>query len=298
MSENPLKIKVYDQPAEFVAKVGPHLEANRAMNNLMIGLAHRFAAVSPSGCLRQTAAWAGDTLAGAAMLSSPHAKAGNLIVATADSGARKLLAADTTAAVQAKGLVFTGVVGEEATAKGYAELFRQQGYKETGAMGQGIYRCRKVAMPPLDQPLTVRLATAADSAQVSRWFESYIEEALGGSGHGGDARVRAEGYIAAKALWLGERQLPTGPEPVTMAATSRATTHSASVHSVFTPNHERRQGFGSFITATVTQSLLSAGKEEIHLYTDLANPTANRIYQNIGFTFVGNSRHIYLAKTS
>lgn len=293
MSEKPLKIKVYAQPAEFLAEVGSELENDRTMNNLMIGLASRFANVSPKGCLRQVAAWDGGTFAGAAMLSSPNPATGNFIVTAADAPVREALANDVLKAIRSEGLVFTGVVGEETTVQSYGELFKKDGYAETGAMGQGTYCCRQVTMPTPADSLTVRLATAADTDFVSDWFEVYILEALGveKGAKGYEARDMAEMRIAEGHQWLAERQ---DGEVVAMAGSSRVNADTACVNGVFTPKACRRQGFGSYITAVVTEEFLAMGKDEVHLYTDLANLTSNKIYQNIGYEFVGNSRHIYL----
>lgn len=295
MSEKPLKIKVYAQPAEFAAEVCPKLENDRAMNNLMIGLAGRFANISSKGCLRQAVAWRDDEFAGAAMLSSPNPETGNFIVTTADAAVREALADDVLKAIRSEGLVFTGVVGEEATVQSYRELFEKEGYKETGAMGQGTYRCQKVEMPTPAEPLSVRLATEADTDFVTDWFEMYILEALGveKGAKGYEAREMAERRISEGHQWLAARQ---DGEVVAMAGSSRVTADTACVNGVFTPKAHRRKGFGSTITAVVTQEFLASGKDEVHLYTDLANPTSNKIYQNIGYEFIGNSRHIYLAK--
>ena len=39
-------------------------------------------------------------------------------------------------------------------------------------------------------------------------------------------------------------------------------------------------------TAAVSQYLLDEGRKFCFLYTDLANPTSNKIYQDIGYTAV------------
>jgi hypothetical protein len=52
---------------------------------------------------------------------------------------------------------------------------------------------------------------------------------------------------------------------------------------VYTPPAERRHGFGSAVAAAAGQAQLDAGRRFVFLFTDLANPTSNRIYQAIGF---------------
>jgi hypothetical protein len=41
-------------------------------------------------------------------------------------------------------------------------------------------------------------------------------------------------------------------------------------------------GYGTAVTAAVSQRVLAAGAEEVLLYTDLANPVSNSIHQRSG----------------
>jgi hypothetical protein len=52
---------------------------------------------------------------------------------------------------------------------------------------------------------------------------------------------------------------------------------------VFTPSHLRRRGYATSCVAAITQRMLDSGKKFCCLYTDLANPTSNSIYQMIGY---------------
>ena len=58
---------------------------------------------------------------------------------------------------------------------------------------------------------------------------------------------------------------------------------------MYTPPELRRRGYASALVARLTQHLLDGGRDFCFLYTDLANPTANRIYRNIGYEFVAES---------
>jgi predicted GNAT family acetyltransferase len=52
---------------------------------------------------------------------------------------------------------------------------------------------------------------------------------------------------------------------------------------VYTPADHRRQGWASAVTAAVSQAVLDEGAREVVLFTDLANPTSNSIYQRLGY---------------
>ena len=47
---------------------------------------------------------------------------------------------------------------------------------------------------------------------------------------------------------------------------------------VYTPPELRGRGYASAVTATVAAERLAAGRRFCFLYTDLANPTSNKIY--------------------
>ena len=60
------------------------------------------------------------------------------------------------------------------------------------------------------------------------------------------------------------------------------------VGDVYTPPERRQRGYGGAITAAVSQQALDAGAAEVVLYTDLANPTSNALYQRLGYQPVGD----------
>jgi predicted GNAT family acetyltransferase len=52
---------------------------------------------------------------------------------------------------------------------------------------------------------------------------------------------------------------------------------------VYTPPDVRGHGYASAATVAVSQAALEAGLREVVLYTDLANPTSNALYQRLGY---------------
>jgi predicted GNAT family acetyltransferase len=52
---------------------------------------------------------------------------------------------------------------------------------------------------------------------------------------------------------------------------------------VYTPPELRRHGFAAACVATLSQRVLDRGAKACMLYTDLANPTSNNIYQKVGY---------------
>ena len=52
---------------------------------------------------------------------------------------------------------------------------------------------------------------------------------------------------------------------------------------MYTPPEARGRGYASALVAELTAALLASGRSFCCLFTDLANPTSNRIYERIGY---------------
>src|SRR5262245_45884779 len=94
----------------------------------------------------------------------------------------------------------------------------------------------------------------------------------------GAARMVAR-LTAANDLTVWERDA----EVVSMAAVVRRTYCSSSISLVYTPPELRGRGYASVTVAALSQRELDAGRAWCSLFTDLANPTSNHIYTEIGY---------------
>jgi predicted GNAT family acetyltransferase len=72
-------------------------------------------------------------------------------------------------------------------------------------------------------------------------------------------------------------------ETVSFAGYGGLTPNGIRIGPVYTPPELRGRGYGSALTAALTQQLLDGGRRFCFLFTDLANPTSNSIYQRIGY---------------
>jgi predicted GNAT family acetyltransferase len=83
--------------------------------------------------------------------------------------------------------------------------------------------------------------------------------------------------------------------PVSMAGASGPTPNGIRVGAVYTPPEKRRRGYASGLVAALSQEQLDAVKRFCFLYTDLANPTSNKIYQDIGYEAVSDVDEYHFA---
>lgn len=124
-------------------------------------------------------------------------------------------------------------------------------------------------------PGQARPATVEDRSQLVDWYRAFELEAHG-STH--DQEPRVDRVLAEGRAWL----WTLGDEPVSLAARRPAVAGSARIAPVYTPREHRENGYGSAVTAVATRDVLDEGAVPV-LFTDLANPTPNDIYQRLGY---------------
>jgi predicted GNAT family acetyltransferase len=67
---------------------------------------------------------------------------------------------------------------------------------------------------------------------------------------------------------------------------------------VYTPPSFRGRGYASACVAALSASLLASGRKFCFLFTDLANPTSNSIYQKLGYRPVCDMREYCFERPS
>ncbi|TFG27942.1 MAG: GNAT family N-acetyltransferase [Promethearchaeota archaeon] len=85
--------------------------------------------------------------------------------------------------------------------------------------------------------------------------------------------------------------------PVSMARIAGKTPNGGLINLVYSPPPFRRKGYATECVAKLSQRLLDEGNKFCFLFTDLANPTSNRIYQKIGYLpIIDMDQYIFLKK--
>jgi len=75
-------------------------------------------------------------------------------------------------------------------------------------------------------------------------------------------------------------------EAVSACGVSGETPHGIRIGPVYTPAAFRARGYASSCVAAASRLQLEAGRQFCCLFTDLANPTSNHIYQDLGYESV------------
>ncbi|WP_225834121.1 GNAT family N-acetyltransferase [Streptomyces sp. NK08204] len=177
-----------------------------------------------------------------------------------------------------------GVVAARDTAAAFVRSWQ----RHTGAPAdlhqrQRLYRLAELVMPAPPPQGRARTAGPADRELVARWYGEFMHavglRANEDAGAWADARISYGGIT----LW----ESPDGT-PVSMAGVTRDIAGQTRVAPVYTPAHLRGHGYAGAVTAEVSRAALERSVGEVLLFTDLANPTSNGLYQRIGYRGVAD----------
>ncbi|MFH8800454.1 GNAT family N-acetyltransferase [Streptomyces sp. NPDC017936] len=183
------------------------------------------------------------------------------------------------ARLAADGHTLPGVAAARDTAAAFAAAW----HRHTGAdvrlrQEQRLYRLAGLTVPepvPAGRP---RIAAASDRDRLVAWFEEFY--AALGEGHAQDSGAWADSRLAHGGVTFWET--PDGT-PVSMAGVTPVVAGQVRVAPVHTPAGLRGRGYAGAVTAEVSRVAREAGAAEVLLFTDLANPTSNGLYQRIGY---------------
>jgi len=278
-----ISLTIHNKANDFLNACRQWLEREEIVNNLILGLAGRAA----GGCQPAAPAPVMITVANGAGLSAAAWMTPSrpvVLYAPGDEPGEAL--GQIAYALQSGGHSVAGCVGPKATAWAFAKAWTwQTGQSPLLRTAQRIYRLDKVVFPR-GVAGQARRAQKTDLDLVAEWAYRFSRE-IGEPSDSQDCRIAAEQSIAAGKVLLWE----DGGEPVSMASACRPTTNGICISRVYTPPQRRGHGYASACVARLSQDELDTGWRFCCLYTDLANPTSNSIYQKIGYVPVADSSH-------
>ncbi len=168
-----------------------------------------------------------------------------------------------------------GVVGPRAVAEAVARCWSGEPWRELMAMR--AYELTAI-LPDERRPAgTLRPVKDHERPMLVRWIEGFRRDA-----HLRDptpAIDTARRMMEGASAWFFE----VDGRPVATVAGRADLPGAARIGMVYTPPELRGRGYGSAATADLSARLLSGDTRACFLFTDLANPTSNAIYQRIGY---------------
>jgi predicted GNAT family acetyltransferase len=274
-----MRLDRYADADDFLADAGAFLAAREAEHNLMLGiLSSLHADAAPyDGPAYLAAVTDGDRVVAAALRTPPY----NLILSEVDEpGALPILVRDL------QGELLPGVVGPPAAVRAFADGWvAQAGGAWQVALNERIFRLSQL-IPPRPADGSARLAAAADRQLLERWLIDFGREALNDD-DGERVRLSLDDWVRGRGrrFWLWE----VDGRAVSLAGAGGETPNGIRIGPVYTPPSDRGRSYASNLTAWVSRVVLDEGRRFCFLYTDLANPTSNRIYRAIGYEPVADA---------
>ncbi|MBM2821765.1 MAG: hypothetical protein HW413_511 [Thermoleophilia bacterium] len=268
-------VKELEDPGAFLEATAPLLLEDEARNNLILGIAGTLDQ-HPS-VYREFRLWsvndASGEVMGAALQTPPY----NLVLGRPrDDDALVALAN----ALSAQRVELPGVTGAVPEVDVFSKSWvARNGMGRQRRVAQRIYRLTELR-PVVQARGHARTATDADRELLVGWVNAFVAEALPQGAPGGDAERTVDARLRTGA---GGFTIWEDDGPVSLAGWGGRTPNGVRIGPVYTPPEHRRHGYGSAVTAAVTAAQLAAGRQFCFLYTDLANPTSNRIYVDIGY---------------
>ncbi|MFN8464511.1 MAG: GNAT family N-acetyltransferase [Caldilineaceae bacterium] len=266
-------MRTYQHGADFLAVAERDFQREEAINNVIYGIARLIAAFPQHQASPPYMATVqeNDRLACAALMTPPHHL---LLNAEAPAQAGLDLVIDN---LRQNAWPVSGVTARTELARQFAEQWQLRTDEAYSVeVNMRVFELRAVDWPTLP-PGRLRIADAADLALVYRWYCDFTREALPKDSilpeEEGVRRAIGEGKVY---LWDDDGQ-------VSLAVRGRQLPHGASVGPVYTPPEMRGRGYASACVAALSQAILDGGGDYCTLFTDLANPTSNHIYQRLGY---------------
>ncbi len=290
--------------ASFLDCAGSSLGGSEIENSLVLGLAARREARERQGTLSDSEpAWLFVSVhdqpsgppRGAAMMTPGHP----LLLAGGRESRQICIALSTW--LLRNHYKLPGVLGREDLATCFADHWCLETHQRVRVIRQE--RIHQLKEPDLRAPTGVQgslrhAGSASDKAgkdsdhtTIARWMRQFHDEAVP-EDPVPDIERLVRRHIDEGSIFLWDIG-----RPVSMAVHVRSARSAASVSGVFTPSSERGKGYASACVAALCKRLFREGFATCVLYTDLANPTSNRIYRRIGFAPVCDARHLSFAPT-
>ena len=283
-----MNIRFHDHVDAFLHVAGPMLESREDTASLALGVCSNLKMGRTYGDRPPLFVTVsdGEVVRALAVRTPPH----KLILVADDGEAEGLKAlADR---LYGEGVRLPGCRGTVAV----AETFAQSWLTLTGcdlsvSMRQRIFRLDAV-VSPRPAPGRLRRAEDADIPWLVAWTGAFHREAVPGD-PGRDQRHLVDWLMEQEHLWVWD-----DGRPVSICAAVRPTKHGIAIGLVYTPPEHRGHGYASNCVAHVSQSLLNQGYDFCTLFTDLSNPTSNKIYPTIGYRPLAEFRQIEFVDAS
>ena len=276
-----IQLHVYKEILHFKEDVTPFLEKNEQENNLMLGILQVAQEPTFMGVAKR-----GEEITVVFLQTEEKIQ---MIVATSENSE-----VDIVKLAKELSKVYPDIPGlignKEIVQKLAEELAVLENKKTNVVMKQGVYALQQIKKKWNEDGI-FREITNDELPLIEKWIYQFCEDVK-------LPTTKEEAEQTAHTLITNNRLfgLEVDGKLVSVAAKTRPTKNNITVNFVYTPKEARKKGYASNCVAALSQRMLDEGYKTTTLYTDLANPTSNKIYQEIGYEQIAESVLIFLEK--
>ena len=273
-----IQTKQYNNVSEFLDENETLLLRNESMNNLILGLS--------DSILRQKrnsnsplffSVLENSKIIGQAIRTDPEKP-------LAITDLRNEAIESLVKFLDKESVKLQGVLGPSISSEAFAAAYDEDNKLE---MHLGVYEAKSVIVPSDQNQMRLVAAGEGLRDKAREFMRGFVRDCFPNEKTYEDGLEDIlDRHIRNQSLHF---LIDTEGPPLSMGGASRESKNASTVGPVCTPKDLRGRGYGSLVTALLSQTLLER-KPICNLCTDLLNPTSNSIYQKIGYEKIGESK--------
>ena len=278
-----MKFNVFLNPQDFEDKAKPYLTENEDVYSLFYGVLQGIKAGRYENPFMATVE-VDDQIVALFQMTPPHPL--NLIVM--DGTKMEDILTFAAQEIFTREIPVPSAVGVKHVVNAFSEKWQELTKSNARVlMDQGLYRLDKVDRSLDKSPGSWRYAREDEAPLLATWYKAFEQDTgLKNSSH--------EVINESVRRFLGDQEVffwEDNGKVVSMMKKSRPSDRGVTVSFVFTPHEERKKGYARTMVAAGSEELLKT-YDFCVLYTDMLNPTSNKIYQEIGYRKIADSIHV------
>jgi len=185
-------------------------------------------------------------------------------------------------------LLIQSAVGIKSVVTAFSEKWQEATKcKARLLMDQGLYRLDQVDQSLEKSPGSWRYARKDEAPFIANWFKEFEKDTGLKNSPMEAIKEKVNQFLEDEEVFFWE----DNGKIVSMMKKARPSDRGVTVSFVYTPHEERKKGYARTMVAAGSEELLKT-YDFCVLYTDMMNPTSNKIYQEIGYQKIADSIHL------
>lgn len=278
-----MKFNEYTQAQAFEDKAKPFLQEHEDLYSLFYGVLQGIKAGRYENAFMATVE-VDDHVVALLQMTPPHP----LNIVVIDESKMDEILTFAANELSLKDLPIHSAIGVKAVVNAFSQKWQEvTNCKAQLLVDQGLYRLDQVNQTLEKSPGSWRYARKDEAPLLAIWFKAFEQDAGLKNTPIETIHERVKQFLEDEEVFFWEND----GKIVSMMKKARPSEHGVTVSFVFTPQEERKKGYARTMVAAGSEELLKSFDFCV-LYTDMLNPTSNKIYQEIGYRKIADSIHV------